>query len=270
MSVPASNPPIKQSYLRAVLRLTGLILMGVVCFLPVLFIYLIRCEKLRSIAVWKFYDTARRLCGIRVKLEGQASALRPLMLVANHSSYLDIFVLGSLMPMSFTPKSEIRSWPVIGFFCVLADCVFIERKAAAMDKAKAEIQAKLDAGKVITLFPEGTTGDGFTVKHFKSGFLQIAETHDLPLQPMSLAYTHVGQTPLNAQNRELIAWIGEATLVKHLLRLLSFEYVQVTANFYPVERIGDHGGDRKALAKACEVTITEGLARTLEANGVTG
>ena len=262
-------PPIKQSYTRAVMRLLGLILLALICFLPVVFIWLLRLDTLRGRIVCWYYDMMRRICGIQVTVEGTPSNLRPLMLVANHSSYLDIFVLGSLMPMSFTPKSEIRSWPVIGFFCVLADCVFIERKAAAMEQAQGEIEAKLRAGKVITLFPEGTTGDGFTVKHFKSGFMRLAETHQLPLQPLSIAYTHIGQTPLSAANREMIAWIGEATLVGHLMRLLSFPYVQVTARFYGVEQISAYE-DRKALAKACEVIITDGLHQTLTVNGVAG
>ena len=178
------------------------------------------------------------------------------------------FVRSSLgRPLSFTPKLEIRSWPIIGFFCVLADCVFIERKPKDMQRAQAEMAARLHKGKVLALFPEGTTGDGFHVKSFKSGFLNLVEAHDLPLQPVTMAYTHIGKVPLSAATRELVAWIGDADFATHFWRLLQFPSVHVEVQFYEVERISDHE-DRKALAKNCENTIREGLAKALAAHGV--
>lgn len=253
---------------RAVARIIGLVLMASLFSPPVILLWALTLEKLRARMVNLFHKLACRICGIRLKVEGRISNARPMMLVSNHSCYLDIFILGSLAPMSFTPKREIRSWPVIGFFCILADCVFIERRPAAMEEAKAEMEMKLAQGKVLTLFPEGTTGDGFHVKPFKSGFLNLVETHDLPVQPISLAYTHIGATPLNAQNRDHVAWIGEASLVTHLFRLMCYPSVSVTAQFYPLIRSADVE-DRKVMAKRCEETIRTGLHQTLEQNGVT-
>ncbi len=267
MSTSQALPP--RSNLRAALRLLAFILLPLVFFLPVLALWFLRFEGLRSRLVHLFYRCACVVCGVRLNVEGQVSNLRPLMLVANHSSYLDIFIFGALTRLSFTPKKEIRSWPIIGFFCVLADCVFIERKPADIQRAQAEMAARLQKGKVLVLFPEGTTGDGFEVKAFKSGFLSLAEAYDLPLQPVTLAYTHIGRQPLSAETREHVAWIGEATLVDHLFRLFSFPSITVTAHFHEVERIGEHG-DRKALAVACKETIETGLKRLLEENGVTG
>jgi 1-acyl-sn-glycerol-3-phosphate acyltransferase len=263
------TPHLPRSGTRAFLRLAALIALAVMMFIPVLMLYLMRLERVRAFVVRFFYDMARRISGVRLQVEGELSGLRPLMLVANHSSYLDVFVLGSLLPISFTPKLEIRSWPVIGFFCVLADCVFIERRPADMQRAQAEMEEKLRAGKVLVLFPEGTTGDGYHVKPFKSGFLSLVEAHDLPLQPVVIAYTHIGSVPLSAATRDQVAWIGEASFVTHFMRLLRFPYIQVTARFFDVERRDDHD-DRKALAKSCEATIAEGLHKMLEARGVTG
>jgi 1-acyl-sn-glycerol-3-phosphate acyltransferase len=259
----------ERSHLRAVLRITGLFLWVVGLAVPAFFLWLLRLEKLRGRVVWLVYRGACVICGIRLTREGGISATRPFMLISNHTSYLDIFILGSFLPVSFTPKREIRSWPLIGFLAVLADCVFVERKPTDMQRARAEMEKKLKAGKVLALFPEGTTGDGYHVLPFKTGFFNLVEEHDLPLQAVSLAYTHIGATPLSAATRELVAWIGDATLVGHTLRLLSFPYIQVTAKFYPVERIGNYE-DRKALAKSCEATIAGGLKASLEANGVTG
>lgn len=256
-------------YARAVLRLVALLGLVLLLFPPVLVLWMLTLEKLRARLVCWFHTCMRLICGIKLTVEGDISRARPLMIVSNHTSYLDIFILGSVMPLSFTPKREIRSWPVIGFFCVLADCVFIERKPAHMQEAKAEMEEKLRAGKVLTLFPEGTTGDGFNVMPFKSGFLQVVEDYKLPLQPVSLAYTHIGDQPLSATTRELVAWIGEASLITHLMRLLSFASISVTARFYPVQVMAEED-DRKTLAKAAEEAIRDGLKATLAANGVMG
>jgi 1-acyl-sn-glycerol-3-phosphate acyltransferase len=258
---------LRQSYPRAVLRLSLLVLLLIVMLVPVVLIWFTRLEKVRGRMVRLFNALARRICGVKLHVEGEISKLRPLMIISNHTSYLDIFILGSLLPVSFTPKLEIRSWPVIGFLAVLADCVFVERKPGDMQRAKAEMAEKLKADKVLALFPEGTTGDGFHVKPFKSGFLNLVEAHDLPLQPVSLAYTHIGDIPISAETRDQVAWIGEASLVTHMMRLLSFPCIRVTARAYHVERIAEYE-DRKELAKACEHTVRTGLLSMLEANGV--
>lgn len=264
-----TNPAYSTSSLRAVIKCTLFVAVTLLMFLPVLLLWAVALEGLRAQLVRFFFQVIGRISGVRLRVEGSISPLRPLMLVANHSSYLDIFVLGSLVPLSFTPKSEIRSWPIIGFLCVLADCVFIERRPTDMQRAQTEMGARLSNGKVLGLFPEGTTGDGFNVMPFKSGFLSLVEAHDLPLQPVSIAYTHIGNVPLNAENREQVAWIGEASFVTHFWHLLKFPSVQVVATLYDVERIAQYA-DRKALAKQCETIIRAGLMTTLEANGVAG
>ncbi len=254
--------------MRAGIRAATLTIFTLMMFVPVLLLWLLALEKIRAQIVRFYYAMMGRICGVRLRIEGQVSRERPLMLVANHTGYLDIFVLGGLAPLSFTPKLEIRSWPIIGFLCVLGDCVFIERRPTDMQRAQAEMGARLNTGKVIGLFPEGTTGAGFEIKPFKSGFLNLVEAHDLPLQPVSVAYTHIGDAPLSAATREQVAWVGEAMLAPHLWQLLKFPCVRVTLTCHAVERMANHE-DRKALAKSCENTIRAGLRKSLEAAGVT-
>jgi 1-acyl-sn-glycerol-3-phosphate acyltransferase len=256
------------SSLRALIKCVLFLGVTFIMFVPVLLLWGFALEGLRAKLVRVFFILIGRISGVRMRVEGKVSSLRPLMLVANHTSYLDIFVLGSLVPLSFTPKIEIRSWPIIGFLCVLADCVFIERRPTDMQRAQNEMGARLNTGKVLGLFPEGTTGDGFNIMPFKSGFLSLVEAHDLPLQPVSIAYTHIGHVPLSAENREKVAWIGEASFVTHFWRLLKFPSVEVLVTLYDVERIANYE-DRKELAKKCESIIRTGLMERLEANGVT-
>jgi 1-acyl-sn-glycerol-3-phosphate acyltransferase len=131
------------------------------------------------------------------------------------------------------------------------------------------METKMKKGKVLVLFPEGTTGDGLQVKPFKSGFLSFVESHDLPVQPVTIAYTHIGTTPLSAETREDVAWIGEASFVVHFLHLLRLPYIQVTAHYFDVQKRAAYE-DRKELAKACETIIAGGLKTLLGANHVTG
>lgn len=252
---------------RAIIKLLLYVAVTLVMFLPVLLVWALHLEKMRGRWVRFYYVVMARITGLRLKIDGVISAERPLLVVANHSSYLDIFVLGSLAPLSFTPKLEIRSWPLIGFFCLLADCVFVERKPTDMHRAQAEMAARINTGKVLVLFPEGTTGDGFHVKPFKSGFFNLIENHPIPVQPISIAYTHIDALPLSAESRDKVAWIGEATLVDHLWRLLTFPCVKVHVRIHPVDRLAS-GENRKTIAKRTEEAVRGGLDAMLGDAGV--
>ena len=113
----AALQQLSRSTLRAYVRCALLVVVTLIMFLPVLLLWALTLEKLRARLVRVYYRAMGRISGVRLSVEGQVDVHRPLMLVANHSSYLDIFVLGAVVPLSFTPKLEIRSWPIIGFFC---------------------------------------------------------------------------------------------------------------------------------------------------------
>ena len=121
------------------------------------------------------FATICRIIGIQVKTIGSIADSRPLLLVSNHISYLDIFVLGAATNARFTPKSEVGKWPVIGSICRLLGAVFIERKNSKIGNAGSAIKQELAKGEIISLFAEGTTGNGVATLPFKSSLFQIAE-----------------------------------------------------------------------------------------------
>ena len=249
--------------LRAGLRFVGLIVALLLCLLFVSLVYSLGMEKWRArVALW-CYGAFRWLFGLRMHVSGTIAPDRPLLIIPNHTSYLDIIGLGSLIGLSFTPKSEIRRWPIIGWMCVLSDCVFIERRPAFMKQGAALMKEKLARGKVLCIFGEGTTTDGINIKPFKSGFFSLAIEENLPVQPVSVAYTHFGDRPILLTNREEIAWIGEATLLGHMWHILSKPNVQVYVQAHPVIPAGTYT-DRKLLAKACEQAVKQGVAALLE------
>tara|TARA_B100000989_G_scaffold214947_1_gene163494 strand:+ start:487 stop:1287 length:801 start_codon:yes stop_codon:yes gene_type:complete len=246
------------SSLRSAARLMLMALWVVLMILPVTLVWALRAERLRSPLVRRFFSGLTTILSIRCTWNGAPVPERPLMLVTNHASYLDIPVLGGQVPLSFTPKSDIKYWPVIGFFCVLADCVFIERKPSRLPHARKEIEKKLQQGKIICLFPEGTTNDGNVVKPFKSGFLSIAEREDdkppLTLQPATLVYTHANGQVLQPPQRADVAWYGDASFLPHFWRVLGLKSLDVEITFHPAVTI-EAFDSRKALGQHCEQVI---------------
>ena len=240
--------------LRGIVRVLFFLCWMLVCLPPVLVLWAVRLERLRARTAQLFYRGGCAIVGLRFTVHGAISRERPLLLISNHTSYLDVFVLGALVPVSFTPKKEVRSWPVIGFLCVLADCIFVERRPSEMQAAAEAMKQRLARGKVLCIFPEGTTSDGYDVKPFKSGFLSLAEVLKLPVQPASMAYTHIGREAMTPARREEVAWVGDATFFGHFWHFLTLPSVRVEVTLHPVRHI-DSYGDRKALTKACEGEI---------------
>lgn len=150
-----------------------------------------------------------KLLGLRVHVTGSLVDDRPLLIVANHSSWADIIVLSTVAEVSFIAKSEVRNWPLFGMFAVLQRSVFVERERKHRSGQQANtIAERLAKGDAMVLFAEGTTSDGNRVLPFKSslfGAAQLAlrdtDTHRVLVQPVSIAYTKVHGLPLGRYMR---------------------------------------------------------------------
>ena len=98
-----------------------------------------------------------------------------MLFAANHVSYLDITVLGSLLDASFIAKTEVAGWPLFGWLARLQRSVFIDRRARSTAHQRDSIAARLAAGEALILFPEGTSGDGNRLLPFKSALFSVAD-----------------------------------------------------------------------------------------------
>ncbi|PPD14495.1 MAG: 1-acyl-sn-glycerol-3-phosphate acyltransferase [Methylobacterium sp.] len=172
----------------------------------------------------------RYLClvlGVKVIREGALDPRRPLMIVSNHVSWLDIVVLSSLFPVSFIAKSEVGTWPVVRTLARLQRSIFVERERRAKTAAvNAAIAERIGAGDAMVLFAEGTTSDGLRVLPFRSALLgaaqaATAEAGEAVLQPLAIRYTHRGGLPLGRAEMAEIAWYGDMDLGPHLAALLA-------------------------------------------------
>ena len=196
------------------------------------------------------------ILGMRLTVSGELSAKRPLLLVTNHVSYLDIILLASCATVRFTPKSEIAKWPYMGTLCRVTGCIFIDRRPEQVGEMKNKLKDALAAGEVVCLFPEATTGNGVYVKEFKSGFFSLAQEdfgdQALSVQPAAIAYRHISGLPIDSTQWPMIAWYGDMDLLPHLWQLLCLPGISAELVFLPPQQAGN---DRKALASHCQKAV---------------
>ncbi|HWA31818.1 MAG TPA: lysophospholipid acyltransferase family protein [Rhizomicrobium sp.] len=214
-----------------------------------------------------------RVFGIRVTVIGKPVQDRGVLMVSNHSSYLDILALGGVARVSFVAKSEVASWPLFGTFARLQRTVFVEReRRSKTGESRDQLRERLVEGDALVLFPEGTSNDGNRVLPFKSALMGAAETQvgidadgkpiHVPVQPVSITYVGVHGIPMGREFRPFFAWYGDMELVDHLWEGLVTGPVDVVIEFHPPLTVDEAGG-RKRLAPLVEQTVRRGQACAL-------
>jgi len=246
--------------LKASLKLLSLILWIGLWYLPVWLAKKWGKIRWRDGMVRFCYAGILFIIGIRLRITGCLEKIRPLLLVTNHLSYLDICVLGVAAPVRFAPKSEIAAWPIVGRICRVCDAIFIDRRPEKIKEMTGAVQAVLGRGELVCLFPEGTTGNGLHLLPFKSGFFSLAEEkidgRELTVQPAAIIYTRIRRLPIDTTQWPLIAWYGDMELFPHLWRLLKMGSINAELVFLPPVT-ASQCGDRKQLASYCHQAIAE-------------
>lgn len=207
-----------------------------------------------------------RILGISIEQHGAVSSAQPTLFVANHTSYLDIEILGAAIPGSFVSKADVDGWPLFGWLARLQRTVFIDRKRRSATRQRDALSARLQAGDRLILFPEGTSGDGMRLLPFKSALFaavtEAAAGHNITIQPVSVAYLRLDGMPLGRSYRPLFAWYGDMQLAPHLWTMLGIGRLGVNVTFHPAVSAADFPS-RKALAEHCAATIAAGLSAAL-------
>ncbi|CAO3449230.1 Acyl-CoA:1-acyl-sn-glycerol-3-phosphate acyltransferase (EC 2.3.1.51) [Azospirillum argentinense] len=214
-----------------------------------------------------YHRVCAAILGIGVVVRGERATDGPVLFVSNHSSYLDITVLGSVIPGSFVAKSEVAGWPFFGVLAKLQQTVFVERKArSGVEKQRDELGARLDAGDSLILFPEGTSSDGNRTLPFKTALFAVAARRigDRPLtvQPVSIAPTRLDGIPMGIAFRPCYAWYGDMDLAPHLWTVFTLGRMTVEVEFHPPVTI-DGFSSRKALADHCQRAVARGVERAV-------
>ncbi len=167
-----------------------------------------------------------RLCGVRVRVQGQPIRTGPILYVANHISWLDIFVLNSVRATGFVAKQDIRDWPILGWLVAGAGTVFIDRtQRHAIKGVSLQMQQRFARNEAVGVFPEGTTSEGLDVSAFHASLFEPAIRVNVGVQPIALRFYE------QRQRSTRLAFVGEQSLVENLWLLLSATHVSVAIDF---------------------------------------
>jgi lyso-ornithine lipid O-acyltransferase len=218
-----------------------------------------------------FHRGVARIIDLRVKVIGAPSPQRPMLILSNHVSWLDITALGTLMPLSFVAKSEVMDWPLFGLMAKLQRSIFIDRNRRSSTKENSEVIAvRLEEGDPIVLFAESTTSDGNRILPFRSALVGAARaavtsdssTTEVHIQPVSLAYHGADGLPTGRMGRARIGWYGDMEMIPHLKGILRGGALDVTISFGQ-PTVDDGAAHRKALTRDAEQSVRMMLAEAL-------
>src|SRR3954467_7307393 len=158
------------------------------------------------------------LLGIQLRLHGQPPLHGPLLLAANHMSWLDILVLHAARHCRFVSKADVKHWPLVGTLATGGGTLYIEReKRRDAMRVVHHMAESLKAGDVVAVFPEGTTGDGKELLPFHANLIQAAISADAPVQPVALRFVD----PESGRDSEEPLYLDDDTLVSSLWRTLA-------------------------------------------------
>lgn len=194
----------------------------------------------RALWLHRSSQSVLRLLIPRIKTEGPGP--RAGLLVSNHLSYLDILVFAAIAPAVFVSKSEIKHWPVFGWFARMAGTIFVQRaRRTEVGHIGDEIRDVLRQKQLVVLFPEGTTSNGQQILPFRSSLLEPVCDSACRLTAAYLEYSVADGTAAD----DVCYW-DDMTFFPHLLRLMTRQQVGVRVRFAQVVR---DSGNRKDLAR---------------------
>ena len=235
---------------RALWRLLRVIahILGGVWTIRMVFPRLSTEQKNVRVQVWALEILAR--LAIKLVVRGQPPLIGPMLLVANHISWLDIAVMHAARHCRFVSKSDVQAWPLIGTLATAAGTLYIERSSRrdALRMVRS-MQEALERGEVLAVFPEGTTGDGREMLPFHANLLQAAVAAQAPVQPVGLRFADkaTGATSFAP------SYIGDETLVGSIWRTLTAPPIEAVVHYGTPELAG--GRDRRAWTQHLHDTV---------------
>jgi 1-acyl-sn-glycerol-3-phosphate acyltransferase len=240
--------------------------------------FLLVCGPPRRLAQWRRWRTGsgapalfhRLLCatiGVRIRVHGRAGDAARRLIVANHVSWLDVPVLGSIEPMTFLAKREVGAQALGGQIARLQGVIFVDRRRPrGIPRVNAEIAQAIANGDSVVLFAEATTGDGNRLLPFRSSHFEAARRAalskrgtDVVVQPVFLDYSRIAGMPVGRRERPLFAWYGDMTFFPHFWRFLMAGGIRCDVYFGAPIRVWPDSC-RKSIARATEMAVRD-LAR---------
>jgi len=213
---PAHAPARETSSSTRIYRLLRLLVHLVQGCLQVGLVFPFVRTKRRFVMIRKWSRQLLKIMHVRYTLHGERPAGSPTLIVSNHISWLDIWLINAVIAVRFVAKSEIRRWPLLGFLVKHAGTIFIERdKRRDTARTNRLIVQALNRGEYVAMFPEGTTTDGTEVKPYHASLFQPAVGAGATIAVLALRYVHTdGSVDLSAH------YAGDRTLVDSVRSVL--------------------------------------------------
>jgi len=217
----------------------------------------------REAAVQAWAQRMLHILGIPLHVQGQPPAQGPVLLVANHLSWLDILVMHAARHCRFVSKADVRHWPLIGTLATGSGTLYIEReKRRDAMRVVHHMAESLQAGDIVAVFPEGTTGDGSAVLPFHANLFQAAISAGAPVQPVALRFIDRA----SGRDSDGPLYLGDDTLVGSLWRTLAGEPFAAQVRFGQPQLA--EGRDRRAWAADLQAEV-ERLRAVIPAQAAT-
>lgn len=220
------------------------------------FPHLSRENKLEAIRDWS--ANTLNVLGIQLIHETSIhhiqSSQAPLMLVANHISWIDALIIQTIQPSVFVAKAEIRHWPIVGDIAKGCGVVFVNRGSPSSARRMVDdISSALHHGYCVAGFPEGTSSEGSSVSLFHANLFEAAINHHVQIQPLAIRYTEpqTGKLCLRA------AFIGDIGFVQSLHQVMSSKGIH--AKVHAGELISPQGHSRRTLAQLSHRSVSAQL-----------
>jgi len=211
----------------------------------------------RAAMVRRWSRLLMRCFGVRVDTRGSAVLHKPVLTVANHVSWIDVFVLNSVRATRFIAKHEIRRWPLLGGLVAGAGTLFIERdQRHAVRSVSLAMCRCFEQGEAIGLFPEGTTSTGWEPLPFHASLFAPACSQAVAVQPVALRFMRHGKRCDDA------AFVGEESLLRNVWRVLRADGLSVQAVYLaelPKHDANGQAQTRQSLAAAAREAIAQAL-----------
>jgi 1-acyl-sn-glycerol-3-phosphate acyltransferase len=196
-----------------------------------------------------------RICGLSLQVDEslQQHPASPALIICNHVSWLDIFVINTIHPCRFVAKSDIRDWPLIGWLCDKSGTIFIARgRQRDVRRIYAGLVESIHAGERVSFFPEGTTASQGTVLPFHANLFEAAIEAQVPVQPYAIRY-------VDAQGELHTAadFVGEMSFLESVIIIMQNRGIK--AELIRLPAIETQGAHRREIAKVAREQIASAL-----------
>lgn len=178
---------------------------------------------------------------------------RKFLLVGNHMSYLDIFILSSIQPCVFVTSVDMGETFFLGDICELGGSIFVERRTRTkVDRDIKVITDTLRDGHHVVIYPEGTSSNGEGILPFKKSLLMSAVHAGVDVMPVVLKYTEVNGEPFSVKNRDKICWYGDMSFAPHFLGVLKLRQVKAELHFLDPIKVSAESDRREIASRTYE------------------